>query len=183
MMTSEDISVDVTDRVARIVINRPQAMNALRRETFVAMRAAFVELASDRNVRAAIVSGSGRAFCAGADLSDPMMGNDLPAEERPAACRQTLDSLMNALIREIRNAPFPVVSAVNGVAAGGGVGLALAADMVVAARSARFLVTFTPKLGLVPDLGTSWHLARHLGRARALGLALTGEPLSADDAA
>ena len=111
-----------------------------------------------------------------------MMGGDLPPQERGKSCAEVLDSLMHALIRDVRRAPFPVVAAVNGVAAGGGVGLALAADVVVAARSAKFVLTFTSKLGLVPDLGTSWQLAHHLGRARALGVVLTGRPITAEQA-
>ena len=110
------------------------------------------------------------------------MGGHLSLEQRGAACSNVLDELMNPLIRDIRDAPFPVIAAVNGVAAGGGVGLAMAADIIIAARSARFVLTFTSKLGLVPDLGTSWQLAHRLGRARALGVTLTGEPISAEQA-
>ncbi|MER2533815.1 MAG: enoyl-CoA hydratase-related protein [Rhizobiaceae bacterium] len=178
-----DIEISRSGPVARISLNRPETLNALRRETFKALTDAVAALSADRAVRALVLTGSGRAFSSGADLSDPMMGSHLPREEQPAVCAQVLDTLMNRAMRAIRNAPFPTVAAVNGIAAGGGVGLALAADIVVAARSARFVQTFTPKLGLIPDLGSTWHLARHLGRARALGLVLTGEPIDGEKAA
>lgn len=182
-MMTDDIHISRIGAVGRIAINRPQTMNALRESTFRGLQSAVAELAADPSVRALLLAGTGRAFCSGADLSDPMMGTNLPADQRPDACRQTLDTIMNAAIRAIRTAPVPTVTAVNGVAAGGGVGLALTADMVIAARSARFVVAFTPKLGLIPDLGTSWHLARHLGRARALGVVLSGEAIDAEAAA
>lgn len=178
-----DIEINIAGSVAQLRLNRPETLNALRRETFEALTEAIASLGADKNIRALVLTGSGRAFCAGADLSDPMMGSNLPREEQPAACAQVLDGLMNRAIRAIRNAPFATVAAVNGIAAGGGVGLALAADIVVAARSARFVQTFTPKLALVPDLGSTWHMARHLGRARALGFVLTGEPIDGEKAA
>lgn len=182
-MSQREIDISTHGHVGRIAIVRPETMNALRSTTFEALRTAIADFATDGSVRALVLTGTGRAFCSGADLSDPMMGGHLPREERPAACAATLGELMNPLIRDLRNAPFPTVAAVNGVAAGGGVGLALTADIVLAAKSARFILSFTPKLGLVPDLGSTWHLARHLGRARALGLILTGEPVGAERAA
>jgi 2-(1,2-epoxy-1,2-dihydrophenyl)acetyl-CoA isomerase len=182
-MNEREIDVSTHGHVGRIAIQRPQTMNALRRSTFEALRAAIADFVADDDIRALVLTGTGRAFCSGADLSDPMMGGHLPREDRPAACAETLGGLMNSLIRDLRNAPFPIVTAVNGVAAGGGVGLALAADMVLAATSARFILSFTPKLGLVPDLGSTWHIARHLGRARAMGMMLAGEPLEAERAA
>ncbi len=181
-MSQHEIEVSRQGHVGRIAIARPETMNALRSTTFEALRAAIADLSADAGIRALVLTGSGRAFCSGADLSDPMMGGHLPREERPAACAETLGGLMNALIRDLRNAPFPTIAAVNGVAAGGGVGLALTVDIVIAAHSARFILSFTPKLGLVPDLGSTWHLARHLGRARAMGMMLTGEPLAAERA-
>ncbi len=178
-----DIDLSIAGSVAHITLNRPETLNALRRQTFEELTDAIATLAADRSVRAMVLTGSGRAFCSGADLSDPMMGSHLPVEERAAACAAVLDTLMNRAIRAIRNAPFPTVAAVNGVAAGGGAGLALAADIVVAGKSGSFVQTFTPKLALVPDLGSTWHLARHLGRARALGLVLSGEVLDGERAA
>lgn len=178
-----DIAVERSGGVARIAIERPQTMNALRETTFRQMTSALADLATDKSVRALVLTGSGRAFSSGADLSDPMMGGHLSPEQRGEACRATIGGLMNPLVQALRDAPFPTVAAVNGVAAGGGFGLALACDMVLAARSAKFILTFTPKLGLVPDLGSTWHLARHLGRARAMGIMLIGETISAERAA
>lgn len=177
-----DIAVETSGGVARIAIERPQTMNALRETTFREMAAALADLAADPAVRALVLTGSGRAFSSGADLSDPMMGGHLPPQQRGDACRATIGGLMNPLVQALRDAPFPTVAAVNGAAAGGGVGLALACDMVLAARSAKFILTFTPKLGLVPDLGSTWHLAHHLGRARAMGIMLTGETVPAERA-
>ena len=179
---TDHVLVERRAGVGRITLNRPEALNALSREMIEAIRAAVADFAASGEVKALLLTGNGRAFCSGADLSDPMMGQHLPRDQKAAACATTLDSLMNAMIRELRNAPFPTVAAVNGICAGGGVGLALALDMVVAARSANFILSFTSKLGLIPDLGASWHLPRHLGRARAMGLMLTGAPLSADEA-
>lgn len=181
-MQITDLDVSVDAGVGRVAIVRPKTRNALRRETFEQLRHTIADFAARPDLRAMVLTGTAETFCSGADLSDPMMGNDLPPEERGAACARVLDGLMHALIRDIRDAPFPVVSAVNGVAAGGGVGLALASDVVIAARSARFVLTFTSKLGLVPDLGTSWQLANRLGRARALGVLLTGEAIPAERA-
>ncbi|MEX0409534.1 enoyl-CoA hydratase-related protein [Aquibium sp. LZ166] len=181
-MQNSDLIVTYDGNVARVAIVRPETRNALRRETLEQLRAAIAGLSARADVRAMVLTGCDRSFCSGADLADPMMGGHLPPQERGEACAAVLDGLMHALIRDVRNAPFPVVVAVNGVAAGGGVGLALAGDIVIAARSARFVLTFTPKLGLVPDLGTSWQLARTLGRARALGVLLTGTPVSAEQA-
>lgn len=169
--------------VGIIVLDRPAQLNALGRAGFEALAAALASFAADRSVRALVLTGRGRAFCAGADLTDPMMGGELPPEARGPACLAALAGPMNGAIRAIRSAPVPTVAAVNGIAAGGGVGLALAADIVLAAETARFVLPFVPRLGIVPDLGTSWHLARHLGRARALALALTGEALAAGEAA
>jgi 2-(1,2-epoxy-1,2-dihydrophenyl)acetyl-CoA isomerase len=181
-MPKSDLDVSVHGNVGRIALARPKTMNALRRESFEQLRKTVAEFGRNPEIRALLLTGTDRSFCSGADLSDPMMGTQLPPDQRGAACASVLDGLMHPLIRDLRDAPFPVVAAVNGVAAGGGVGLALAADIVVAARSARFVVTFTAKLGLVPDLGTSWQMAQRLGRARTLGIALTGDPISAEQA-
>lgn len=181
-MQKSDLGVSVHGNVARVAIVRPQTTNALRRETFEQLRDTISDFAQKPEIRALVLTGTERSFCSGADLSDPMMGGHLSLEQRGAACSNVLDELMNPLIRDIRDAPFPVIAAVNGVAAGGGVGLAMTADIIIAARSARFVLTFTSKLGLVPDLGTSWQLAHRLGRARALGVTLTGEPISAEQA-
>lgn len=181
-MSSEHILYEVRDGFAVLRLNRPEAMNAMSRDMVEAFLSHLRSMKENENVRALVVTGSGRAFCAGADLKDPMMGFDLPREQRSEGCKTNL-GWINDFIRELRALPIPKIAAVNGVAAGGGVGIALAADLVVAARSASFAVSFTPQLGLVPDVGCTWHLARRLGPARATGLTLLGERLSAEKAA
>lgn len=162
-----------------LTLNRPDALNALNRPMMEAMRAALAAAAHDPEVRALVITGAGRGFCAGADLMEP-------TATRPASRGQGISDSMtshfNPLAREIADFPRPTIAAVNGVAAGGGVGVALACDIVIAARSARFIQVFAPQLGLVPDMGCSWHLPRLVGAARAKGLTLLGDRLTAEDA-
>ena len=179
---SKQIEAETVGAVRVIRLARPDAMNALSQEMFETLRAEFAGVASDDAIRAILLTASGRAFSVGADLKDPMMGFELPMEERAEKCRETLGGLMNGLIRDISTCAVPVVTAVNGVCAGGGVGLALASDLVVAGTSARFLLGFVPVLALTPDLGATWQLLRKLGRSRAMGLALTGREITADEA-
>jgi 2-(1,2-epoxy-1,2-dihydrophenyl)acetyl-CoA isomerase len=176
---SEPVLQSRDGAVLTITLNRADALNALNRPLMEAMRAALAQAAADKTVRALIITGAGRGFCSGADLMEPRSG-------KPATPGQGISDSMtshfNPLARDVAYFPKPVVAAVNGIAAGGGVGLALAADFVLAARSASFVQVFTPKLALVPDMGCSWHLPRLVGRARARGLALLGDKLSAEDA-
>lgn len=177
---SEPILQSRDGGVLTITLNRPAALNALNRAMMDALREALAAAAHDSEVRALILTGAGRGFCAGADLAEP------PAS-RPASSGQGISDSMtshfNPLARDIAHFPKPTVAAVNGTAAGGGVGAALACDIVVAAKSATFIQVFAPQLGLVPDMGCSWHLPRRVGAARAKGLALLGDRLSAEDAA
>jgi 2-(1,2-epoxy-1,2-dihydrophenyl)acetyl-CoA isomerase len=130
--------------------------------------------------RVVILTGKGRSFCAGADIG---AGAELdPGMSIGDGIYRSMDTAFNPLVRELAALPKPVIAAVNGVAAGGGVGLALAADIVVAARSAEFIQVFGPRLGLVPDMGCTYFLVQLLGRARARGLALLGERLTAQKA-
>lgn len=170
--------------VLTLTLNRPDALNALNRALMEAMRAALAEAAKDESVRSLLITGAGRGFCAGADLTEPARavegGPKLSPGQRTS---EAMTSHFNPLVRDLYQFPKPTIAAVNGVAAGGGVGLALACDMVIAAKSATFIQVFAPKLGLVPDLGCSWQLPRLVGVARARGLALLGDRLSAEDAA
>ena len=161
-----------------VTLNRPDKLNAFNTAMHQALRAALEEAASDESCRAVLLTGAGRAFCAGQDLGD----RDPSAPDGPADLGDTLERLYNPLIGLIRDMEKPVVCAVNGVAAGAGANVALACDIVLAARSARFIQAFC-KIGLVPDSGGTWTLTRHLGEARAKGLALTGRPLSGEEAA
>jgi 2-(1,2-epoxy-1,2-dihydrophenyl)acetyl-CoA isomerase len=160
--------------VAILTLNRPERLNAFNNALVIDALAGLDQAAKDPAVKAVIITGEGRGFCAGADLA----GLVPSAEGINAAMRD----LYNPLILAIDRFPKPTVSAINGVAAGAGVGLALATDIQVAARSASFVLTFGPQLGLVPDLGVTWFLPRAIGRARSRALALLGDKLTAEKA-
>lgn len=172
------VLVEQVDGVCRITLNRPEKLNAFNGAMHAALYAALDAVARDEAVRAVLLTGAGRAFCAGQDLGDrdPATTDDTPD------LGAVLDRTYNPLIRRLRSLEKPVVCAVNGVAAGAGASLALACDIVLAARSARFIQAFC-KIGLVPDSGATWTLAHLIGEARAKGLALTGMPLAAETAA
>ncbi len=161
-----------------ITLNRPERLNAFNVEQHKALRTVLEECASNDDCRAVMLTGAGRGFCAGQDLSDrdPAMMTEAPD------LGLTLETYYNPLVRQIRALDKPVICAVNGVAAGAGANIALACDIVLAARSASFIQAFS-KIGLVPDSGGTYWLPRLIGEARAKGLAFTAEPLSADDAA
>ncbi|MFN7163438.1 MAG: enoyl-CoA hydratase-related protein [Hyphomonas sp.] len=166
--------------VLTITLNRPDALNALNRALMEQFRTALAVAAADPSVRTLIITGAGRGFCAGADLVEQA---DAPPVSRGQGISDGMTSHFNPLARDLAAFPKPIIAAVNGVAAGGGAGLALACDIVVAARSATFIQVFAPQLGLVPDMGCSWHLPRLVGAARAKGLALLGDKLPAGKAA
>jgi 2-(1,2-epoxy-1,2-dihydrophenyl)acetyl-CoA isomerase len=168
--------------VARITLNRPEALNTLGRELGERTIAALDEAVAAR-ARAVVLTGAGRAFCAGADLKlfETLIEHD-PAGV-PQAIAREMREMFNPLTQALAEAPLPVVCAVNGPCAGGGVGLALAADVVLAARSAYFLIPQVTQLGIVPDMGATWFMPRKFGRARALGAMLLGERLGAEQAA
>jgi 2-(1,2-epoxy-1,2-dihydrophenyl)acetyl-CoA isomerase len=177
MPGSETILSAFADGVLRLTLNRPDKLNAFNEEMHLALREGFTRAHSDAAVRAVLLTGAGRGFCAGQDLGD----RDPKAAERPDL-GYTIETFYNPLVRQIRSLAKPVVCAVNGVAAGAGANIALACDIVLAARSARFIQAFS-KIGLVPDSGGTWSLPHLLGEARAKALTLTGEPLSAETAA
>jgi 2-(1,2-epoxy-1,2-dihydrophenyl)acetyl-CoA isomerase len=166
------MAVTVTDRVATLTLDRPDALNALNAALRGELLAALKGLARNDDVRAVVLTGAGRAFCAGADLRGGSGEREF---------RRVLTAEYHPLIRAVRELEKPVVAAVNGVAAGAGVSLALAADLVVAAESARFVPAFA-RIGLVPDSGLTRTLVRALGRHRAAAILLVGEPLGAAEA-
>jgi 2-(1,2-epoxy-1,2-dihydrophenyl)acetyl-CoA isomerase len=172
---SDVIIVEKMDQWTKITLNRPECLNALNVEMHLAFRAAL-EVVDD--ARAVLITGAGRGFCAGQDLGERNPDGGC----WPPDLGQTLNDYFNPLVRLITNLPMPVICAVNGVAAGAGANLALACDVVLASDTARFIQAFS-KIGLVPDAGGSWILPRRLGMARAMGLALTGMPLMASQAA
>jgi len=173
-MTFDTITFALADDIARITLNRPDRLNSFTR----AMHAELAQaLDAAANARMIILTGAGRGFCAGQDLNDRAVA---PGEAVDLG--ETVEASWNPLIRRLATMPQPIIARVNGVAAGAGANIALACDLVVAARSAKFIQSFSA-LGLIPDSGGSWHLPRLVGQARALGLALAGEPLSAEKAA
>jgi 2-(1,2-epoxy-1,2-dihydrophenyl)acetyl-CoA isomerase len=169
----ETLLVSFADGVETITLNRPDSLNALNTEMRRELRDTFVAARRDPGVRAMLLTGAGRGFCSGADLR---------GTEGEHEYRRVLTDEYNPLIASIRDLPKPVIAAVNGVAAGAGVSLALACDLVYAAQEARFILAFI-RIGLVPDSGLNRTLVRALGRHRAAELAFTGDPLSAPDAA
>ncbi len=181
-MKFESLAFEVHDRVARLTLNRPERLNALDLRLVSELTAAARQIAADASIRAVLLGGAGRAFCAGADLRGGGFA-DIPAPGRGAAVGARMRDHFNPMVRAWYHLPVPVVVAVNGIAAGAGSSLALCGDIVLAAKSASFLQLFAPKLGLMPDLGGSFHLPRLVGTARAKGLAMLGDPLSAADAA
>jgi 2-(1,2-epoxy-1,2-dihydrophenyl)acetyl-CoA isomerase len=165
--------------VALLRLNRPAQLNALTADMLVQWREAVETAGADPEVRALLITGEGRAFCAGQDLADPLVA---PSPDQP---NKDIGHLLNhyyiPLVQALRDCPVPTVCAVNGVAAGAGVSLALACDLVLASDAANFILGFN-KIGLIPDAGASWVLPRLIGRAKALELALLGDKLSATDA-
>ena len=173
-MTYETIDFKADGGIARITLNRPDKLNSFNLTMHHELREVLDTLVDTRVV---ILTGAGRAFCAGQDLNERAV-----ASEHPVDLGVTVETCWNPLIRRLRDLPQPIIARVNGVAAGAGANVALACDLVVAAKSAKFIQSFTP-IGLIPDSGGTWVLPRLVGQARALGLALTGEPLPADQAA
>ncbi|MBQ0944148.1 2-(1,2-epoxy-1,2-dihydrophenyl)acetyl-CoA isomerase [Ideonella sp. 4Y16] len=172
------VLVTQSGAVRTLALNRPAALNSFTGEMHRQLLAALEAAAADAAVRAVILTGSGRGFCAGQDLNDPEMAPDADGN---VDIGRLIDAYYQPLALRVRSMPIPVVAAVNGVAAGAGANLALGCDMVVAARSASFIQAFS-KIGLVPDCGGTWLLPRLVGRATALALAFTGDKLMAEDA-
>ena len=175
------IDYSVTHGVATLTLNRPDKLNSLMGAMMLEMFSALGDAAQNDTVRAVVLTGAGRAFCAGQDLADPAM-SPKPGSSTPADVGDVVDTFYSPLVRRLRAMPKPVLCAVNGVAAGAGANIALACDIVMAVQTASFIQPFC-KLGLVPDAGGTWLLPQLVGRARAMGLALLGDKLSATQAA
>jgi 2-(1,2-epoxy-1,2-dihydrophenyl)acetyl-CoA isomerase len=172
-----NILFETADGIARLTLNRPERLNSFNTEMHAEMRAALAQVAV-QGARVLVITGAGRGFCAGQDLNDRAVAPDGAAPD----LGESIERNYKPLVLALRALPLPVIAAVNGVAAGAGANLALACDLVVAARSASFVQAFS-RLGLVPDTGGTWFLPRLAGTARALGLALLGEKLPAEQAA
>ena len=167
-------------KLALITLNRPAALNSFIPAMHEALRAALAKASANADVRACVITGSGRGFCAGADLSSFDFAPGPGLKER-ANTGPVIEANFNPTARAVMNLRMPTVCAVNGVAAGAGASLVMSCDMAIAAPSASFVQAFS-KIGLIPDAGGSWLLPQRLGLARALGLALTGDKLSAAQA-
>lgn len=176
-MPSNSILLNVEAGVAEITLNRPDKLNSFTRAMHAELRAVLDTARSDASVRAILLTGAGRGFCAGQDLADVVD----PATGKPGKVNNTLAEDYNPLIHTLQEIGIPVVCAVNGVAAGAGANIALACDIVLAARSASFIQAFV-KIGLVPDAGGSYVLPRLIGLARAKALAMLGDKLDAETA-
>jgi 2-(1,2-epoxy-1,2-dihydrophenyl)acetyl-CoA isomerase len=177
-MNYETILFDNANGIARVTLNRPDRLNSFTSRMHAELRDALADVKADAGVRVLLLTGAGRGFCAGQDLSDRAVAPGGPAVDLGAS----LEANYLPLVRALRALPLPVVCAVNGVAAGAGANVALACDIVVAARSASFIQAFC-KIGLMPDAGGTFFLPRLVGTARAMGLALLGDKLPAQEAA
>ncbi len=177
----ESIALDCNAGVATLTLARPERLNSFTVAMHGEVRAALEQIRTDDAVRCLILTGAGRGFCAGQDLQDrAVVPSDSP-NRAPVDLGASIESYYKPLVLALRALPMPTLAAVNGVAAGAGANIALACDLVLAARSANFVQSFA-KIGLIPDCGGTWLLPRLVGRARALGLALLGEKLSAEQA-
>jgi 2-(1,2-epoxy-1,2-dihydrophenyl)acetyl-CoA isomerase len=178
---SMSILASQADGVCTLTLNRPEALNSLAAPMHADLLAALERAATDASVRCVVLTGAGRGFCAGQDLADALVSPPAPGAA-PKDLGRAITTFYAPIVRRLRSMPVPVIAAVNGVAAGAGANLALACDLVVAARSASFIQAFA-KIGLIPDTGGTWLLPRLVGRARALGLAMLGDKLGAEEAA
>ena len=172
-MDYETIDFKVEGGIARLTLNRPDRLNSFTVQMHEEVADALSKL---EGARVLVLTGAGRGFCAGQDLNDRAV-----APGQKVDLGESVEQRYNPLIRKLTSLPFPVIARVNGVAAGAGANIALACDIVIAAKSAKFIQSFA-SIGLIPDSGGTWVLPRLIGQARALGLALTAEPLPAEKA-
>ncbi len=177
-MSDPLVQVSTQGAVRTLTLNRPAALNSFTAAMHLELLAALDAAAADEAARCVVLTGAGRGFCAGQDLNDEGMGQD----GAPADVEGVVERHYKPLALRIRSMPVPVIAMVNGVAAGAGANIALGCDLVIAAKSASFIQAFS-KIGLVPDGGGTWLLPRLVGRARAIGLAMTGDKLPAEEAA
>jgi 2-(1,2-epoxy-1,2-dihydrophenyl)acetyl-CoA isomerase len=177
-MVHQTVLFEIKDGIARLTLNRPERLNSFNTKMHEEMRDALFQVEQDKNVRAVVLTGAGRGFCAGQDLSDL----DVIANDGSVDLGASIEKYYAPLVLRLHSLKAPVICAVNGVAAGAGANLALACDIVIAKKSASFIQSFC-KLGLVPDTGGTYALPRLVGTARAMGLALLGDKLSAQQAA
>ncbi|MGZ3183662.1 MAG: 2-(1,2-epoxy-1,2-dihydrophenyl)acetyl-CoA isomerase PaaG [Telluria sp.] len=176
-MGYENILFEAANGIATLTLNRPDKLNSFTQAMHLEVRDALEKVEADKSIRVLLLTGAGRGFCAGQDLGDRAVAPGGAAVD----LGDSVEKFYAPLVMKLRSLPIPVICAVNGVAAGAGANLALACDIVLAAKSAVFIEAFC-KLGLIPDTGGTWHLPRAIGLARATGLAMLGEKLDAERA-
>ncbi|MFC3106479.1 2-(1,2-epoxy-1,2-dihydrophenyl)acetyl-CoA isomerase PaaG [Undibacterium arcticum] len=176
-MNYQNIMFEIQDGIARLTLNRPDKLNSFTVAMHLEVREALEQIKADPSVRVLVLTGAGRGFCAGQDLGDRAVAPGSAAVD----LGESVEKYYAPLVLALRNLPVPVICAVNGVAAGAGANLALAADIVIAAKSASFVEAFC-RLGLIPDTGGTYFLPRLIGTARSMGLAMLGEKLTAERA-
>jgi 2-(1,2-epoxy-1,2-dihydrophenyl)acetyl-CoA isomerase len=176
-MEFKHLLLQIESGVAKLSLNRPETLNSFNEAMHLEMHAALDAIANDKSIRALLLTGEGRGFCAGQDLSDPLVK---PAEQMPDL-GEVIGRYYNPMLSKLSQMAIPTICAVNGIAAGAGANIPLACDFVIAARSAKFIQAFC-KIGLIPDSGGTWFLPRLVGMARAKQLAMLGEPLKAEQA-
>jgi 2-(1,2-epoxy-1,2-dihydrophenyl)acetyl-CoA isomerase len=183
MLKTNTVLLEQSAEVATITLNRPEMMNAMTDELMRGITEAMSVIENNEDIRVVILTGAGRGFCAGADLVQVAQpnANTSAKADKTGAENLRVDYFCEAM-RAVMNSPVPTIARVNGPAAGGGFGLALACDITVAAHSAFFVATFGPNLGIVPDMGATWSIPQRVGRARALGITLLGDRISAEKA-
>lgn len=174
-MSEHSIQLKVMNQVAYVALNRPEIFNSFNREMALSMQAALDQCASDALIRAIVITGNGKAFCAGQDLKEVV------SPELNPGFRKILEEHYNPIVQRIRTIEKPVIAAVNGVAAGAGANIALACDIVLASEKASFIQAFS-KIGLIPDSGGTFFLPRLIGFQRASALAMTGDKVTAEEA-
>jgi 2-(1,2-epoxy-1,2-dihydrophenyl)acetyl-CoA isomerase len=178
-MQFDTILLEQADGIAVLTLNQPASRNGLTGKMQAEILSALDHLARHGDAHALILTGAGKSFCSGADLGKLQAGENTSLG---AVVAKEMEEFSNPLIMALNSLPIPVIAAINGAAAGAGAGIALAADMAICARSAFFLIPFLPRLGIVPDMGTTYFLPQRLGRARAMGLMLLGDRLPAEKA-
>lgn len=184
-MPNGTVRYEVADGVGTVTLDRPETLNSMNNEFMADILSGVGEVEKDASVRVLVLTGAGRGFCSGADLS-AVQPDDGDADALAASGEATtsgMDDFFHPAIRALTECSVPTIARINGVAAGGGLGLSMCCDISIAARSAFFVSTFGPRLGIVPDMGTTWSLPTRAGRARALGIAMLGDRITADDAA
>ena len=180
-MEFQNLTCERSDAVMVVTLNRPQKLNSLSLGLLRDLKSCLEQIRNDRSLRAVLLTGAGRGFCAGADLTDPD-GMAAPGQSMGQFLASRLREYYNPVALMFCSLPVPLVVALNGVSAGAGASLALMGDVTVAARSASLTFVFAPRLGLVPDMGGTYFLARRIGEARARALALSGRVIGAEEA-